>query len=144
MKKGLICLFFVVSIFSMYSGCSRKAGEKEYFDLAYQYMGKEEWSEAEKYFQKILDEYPNGVYSSKSLFMVGFINANYLKNYDKAKKYYTEFLKKYPNHDLADDAKYEIENLGKNIDDLPFMKEEKSQSDSVTADAPKSTSASVY
>jgi outer membrane protein assembly factor BamD (BamD/ComL family) len=122
--KKVVLLFLSISVLWMLStGCSKKVGEKEYFDLAYQYMGKEKWSDAEKYFQKILDEYPNGVYSSKALFMVGFINANYLKNYDKAKKYYTEFLKKYPNHDLADDARYELENLGKNIDDLPFLKD---------------------
>ena len=124
--KKVVLLSLALSVLAMFllaAGCSKKAGEKEYFDMAYQYMGKEKWSDAEKYFQKILDEYPNGVYSSKALFMVGFINANYLKNYDKAKKYYTEFLQKYPNHDLADDARYELENLGKNIDDLPFLKE---------------------
>ncbi len=131
MKKGIVYLFVFSFLLMSFVGCSHKAGEKEYYDLAYQYMGKEKYSEAEKYFQKILDEYPNGVYSSKALFMVGFINANHLKNFDKAKKYYTEFLKKYPNHELAASAKYEIENLGKNVDDLPFLKDENLTKDSI-------------
>ncbi len=135
MRKGIIFVLILNFFLLLLAGCGKKAGEKEYFDLAYQYMGKEKWSDAEKYFQKILDEYPNGVYSSKAMFMVGFINANYLKNYDKAKKYYQDFLNKYPNHDLADDARYEIENLGKNIDDLPFLQEENVKGDSVKAAA---------
>ncbi|OPX35903.1 hypothetical protein B1H10_00125 [candidate division KSB1 bacterium 4484_188] len=129
MKKGLIGLLVFSLVFLFLAGCSKKVSEKEYFDRAYQYMGKEnmgaeKWSKAEENFQKVLDEYPNGEFAAKSLFMIGFINANYLKNYDKAKKYYSEFLQKYPKNDLADDAKYEIENLGKNIDDLPFLRED--------------------
>ncbi len=124
MKKGIVGLLLLNMLFLVLLGCSKKVGEKEYYDMAYQYMGKEKWSEAEQNFQKILDQYPNGIYSSKALFMVGFINANYLGNYEKAKEYYTKFLKKYPNHDLADDARYEIENLGKNVDELPFLQEE--------------------
>lgn len=143
MKKGMIG-FLVLLLFVIFSaGCGSKAGEKEYFDLAYQYMGKEKWSDAEMDFQKILDEYPNGVYSSKALFMIGFINANYLQNEEKARKYYTEFLEKYPNHDLADDAKYELDNLGKNIDDLPFLRDNKASADSLSSGSPKKVSASV-
>jgi outer membrane protein assembly factor BamD (BamD/ComL family) len=124
MKKRMMVLFVLGYLLLLQLGCGDKPSEKEYFDLAYQYMGKEQWSEAEKNFQKILNEYPNGDYSSKALFMVGFVNANYLKNFDKARKYYTEFLEKYPEHELADDAKYELENLGKDVNELPFLKEE--------------------
>ncbi len=123
MSRWLASMLLISVLFLLVAGCSKKMGEKEYFDLANQYMEKEKWSQAEQYFQKILDEYPNGVYSSKALFMLGFINANYLKNYDKAEKYYKEFLKKYPKHELADDAEYELKHLGKDIDDLPFLKE---------------------
>jgi outer membrane protein assembly factor BamD (BamD/ComL family) len=137
MNKGCISLLLLVVLLFSLVGCSKKLGEKEYFDMAYQQMGKEQWSEAEKYFQKILDEYPDGMYSSKALFMVGFVNANYLKNFEKARKYYTEFLKKYPNHDLADDAKYELENLGKDINEFPFPMNESVGEDSVVAEIPQ-------
>lgn len=137
MRKDVIIVFLISIGLFLNFGCSKKPGEKEYFDLAYQHMGNEKWSDAELNFQKILDEYPEGTYTSKALFMVGFVNANYLKNYDKAKEYYTKFLEKYPDHDLADDAEYEIENLGKDINELPFLKEEKSVEDSVVANASK-------
>jgi len=129
MKKLLIYLIGLNILFAV--GCGKKISEKEYFDRAYQYMGKEQWSEAEKNFEKILEEYPTGEYAAKALFMIGFINANYLMNYEKARKYYNEFLEKYPNDDLADDARYEINNLGKDINELPFFKEEGSEEDSV-------------
>jgi outer membrane protein assembly factor BamD (BamD/ComL family) len=133
MKKGVVTFIVLILVLLGFQGCEQKLGEQEYFDLAYQHMGKEQWSEAEKNFQKIINDYPNGTYGSKSLFMVGFLNANYMKNYGKAEKYYKEFLEKYPEHDLADDARYELENLGKDINDLPFLRGEESESDSVVA-----------
>ncbi|NOX37122.1 MAG: tetratricopeptide repeat protein [Calditrichaeota bacterium] len=114
----------VLLIIGVLFACSKKLGEKDYYDLANQYMAKEDWKQAEAYFEKIVQEFPNGMYTSKALFMVGFINANYLNNYDKAREYYQKFIDRYPNHELADDAKYELENMGKNIDDLPFLKDE--------------------
>ena len=134
MKKGIVSFIFLLVGIILVVGCGKKMGEKEYFDMAYQFMGEEQWSESEKYFQKILDEYPKGEFSSKALFMVGFVNANYLKNFDKAQQYYTDFLQKYPKHDLADDAKYELENLGKDINDLPFLKGEGIEADTVISE----------
>ena len=104
--------------------CSDKASEKEYFDLATQYMDQQNWEKAEEYYNKVLQDYPNGLFSSKALFMVGYLNANHMKNFDKARKYYTDFLEKYPDHELADAARYELENMGKDVDELPFMQEE--------------------
>ena len=77
MKKGIVSFVFLLVGIVLVVGCGKKMGEKEYFDMAYQFMGEEKWSESEKYFQKILDEYPKGEFSSKALFMVGFVNANY-------------------------------------------------------------------
>ncbi|GAB4341020.1 MAG: hypothetical protein Kow0037_27300 [Calditrichia bacterium] len=130
MQKALVTFVCSVLLVAVVVGCSGKKSEKEYYDMAYQAMAKEKWSEAEANFQKILDEYPEGPFASKAMFMIGFINANYLKNFDKAKQYYGDFLKKYPKHELADDAQYEIQNLGKSVDELPFMQEGSAGADS--------------
>ena len=121
MKLKLVSPLLLVVGVLLIAGCGKKMGEKEYFELAYQQMGKEQWSESEKYFQKIVDDYPEGAYSAKALFMVGFVNANYLKNYNKAEKYYKEFLSKYPENELADDAQYELDHLGKDINEIPEL-----------------------
>ena len=46
---------------------------------------------------------------------------------------YEMFIKKYPNNDLVDSAKYELETLGKNIEDLDIFKkiEQEEKKDSV-------------
>lgn len=121
MKSGISLM--LISVLVLAISCSKNISEVDYYTKANEFMSKENWKEAEQNFQSILDHYPKGEYAAKAMFMIGFINANYTNNLDKARKYYNEFLEKYPNHDLADDAKYEIQNLGKSIDDLPFLKE---------------------
>ncbi len=122
MKSKLLIIsgiFFLAALLS----CEQKMGEKEYFDMAQQYMEQQNWDKAAEYFEKTYGEFPDGLFSSKSLFMIGYINANHLKNFDKARKFYQEFVDKYPDHDLANDAKYELEHMGKSADELPFLKD---------------------
>lgn len=136
MKGGISIILFSMLIMTFFS-CGKKMSELEYYNKANELMSSENWEEAEANFQKILDKFPQGEHTAKAMFMIGFINANYTNNLDKAKDYYTRFLEKYPDHDLADDAKYEIENLGKNIEDLPFLKGESVEN----ADAPSENAA---
>lgn len=120
-------LLIVLAVLFAGISCSKKMSEKEYFDLAYQYMAQGNYQEAEKYFSQVYEEYPNGVLSSKALFMIGYINANHLNNLEKARRYYTEFLEKYPDHELADDARYELDHLGKNVEELDFLMSDQPQ-----------------
>ena len=60
--------------------------------------------------------------------MIGFIYANEVKNLDKAKEAYEKFLKAYPEHEMAKDAKWELDHLGQDIDDIEALI--KSNSDS--------------
>lgn len=123
-----VFLFVKITMISLIVlSCSEKVSEKEYFDLATQYMDQQNWAQAEENFSKVIQEYPNGLFSSKALFMLGYINANHMKNFEKAKEYYTEFLEKYPDHELADAARYELENMGKDVEDLPFLNEQPEQ-----------------
>jgi hypothetical protein len=36
-------------------------------------------------------------------------------------------LEKYPDHELAEAARYELEHMGKEVDDLPFMIDDQDQ-----------------
>lgn len=136
MKGGISIILFSLLIAAFFS-CSKRMSELDYYNKANELMSSEKWEEAEANFQKILDNFPKGEHAAKAMFMIGFINANYTNNLEKAREYYSKFLEKYPNNDLADDAKYEIENLGKNIEDLPFLKGEPSE----TTDAVKENTA---
>ena len=112
----------VLILISLILSCSSKKSEAEYFKLAYDQYNKESYDEAISNFKSIIEYYPQGENAAKATFMIGFIYANNIKNYDEAKKYYTLFIEKYPDHDLADDAKYELETLGQDINDLPIFK----------------------
>ena len=37
-------------------------------------------------------------------------------------KSYAKFLDEYPDHELALSVRWELDNLGKNIDEMPFFK----------------------
>lgn len=114
-KLAKVKAFLTCSIHGFSKG---KWNEDDLYSQANEFMSKEKWSEAERRFIKILELYPNGKYAAKSIFMIGFVNSNYLGNNKKAEIYYTLFLKKYPDNELVDDAKYELQNLGKRIDEL--------------------------
>jgi outer membrane protein assembly factor BamD (BamD/ComL family) len=111
----------VLAILIFIIGCSDKKSEKGYFDLGYENYNNEKYEEALTNFNSILEYYPEGEFASKAMFMAGFISANHLENLDEAKKYYEMFINKYPEHELVDSAKYELETLGKDIEDLPIF-----------------------
>ena len=121
--RGLIGSLTLVMLLLAAFGCEKKVSEKEYFDMAQQYMEQHNYEKAVEYFQKVYNDYPNGLLSSKALFMTGFINANYLQDFEKARESYSLFIEKYPDHELAKDAKFELDLMGKSPDELPFMKE---------------------
>lgn len=122
MRRLLIHYFLFLCLILLIS-CESKKTETEYFNLAYEQYNKAAYDEAIANFKNIIEYYPEGENTPKATFMIGFINANDLKNLDEAKKYYTLFLEKYPENELADDAEYELKTLGQDINDLPIFKD---------------------
>ena len=118
MKTVLISFVLMLVVFS----CSKTLSEEEYYNAAKDAYTKENFKLAIDNFKNIVSHYPQGKRAAEASFMLGFINANDIKDYDAAKKYYEDFIKKYPKHELADDAQYELETLGKDINDLPIFK----------------------
>ena len=52
------------------------------------------------------------------LFIQAFIYENQLKDLTNAEKIYRQFLDEFPNHELVNDAKFSLENLGKPVEEL--------------------------
>ena len=124
---------FWIFVFSMIliMACSDTKSEDEYYKLAYDQYNSGKYEESIINFESVLKHYPEGEKSAKSMFMIGFIYANHTKNLDKAKEYYNKFIEKYPEHELASSAKYELDTLGKDINELDIFKniEEESKVD---------------
>ena len=75
-----------------------------------------------KAYQRTAEQYVGTGEGIKALFMIGFVNANYLNQMDAARKAYESFLHQYPDDELAPSVKFELENLGKSIDQIEELK----------------------
>jgi TolA-binding protein len=115
--KLIMVLIIIVSVFI---ACSKKK-EMEYYDLAKTAYSKEDFKGALENFKLLIENYPEGEKTAEAAFMLGFINANNTKDFEAAEKHYKEFIAKHPNHDLTDDAEYELQNLGKDLNELPML-----------------------
>jgi len=126
--KYLVSVLMLMSLVS----CGKKLSEADYYNQAKTAYSAKDTLKAVENFKIQIETYPDGENYSKALFMLGYINANDLKKFDEAKKYYNLFIEKFPDDELASAAKYELENLGKDINSLPMFKN-LSSSDSVAA-----------
>jgi tetratricopeptide (TPR) repeat protein len=81
-----------------------------------------------------VQRYPANPKAAVALFLQGFINETELNDKAKAKSYYESFLEKYPNHELANDVRVTIANLGKSDEELVHEFEQHlQQQDSIAA-----------
>ncbi len=90
------------------------------FELGKLYHGKvpknltaeQSLSKAIEYYTTVYTKFPDSEPAPNSLFMIGFIKANELKDFKGAEEAYNLFLKTYPDNELAASAKAELKNLG--------------------------------
>jgi len=87
----------------------------EMFGQANQLQKEGKYQEAVKFYENLIKKFPQSKFSPQAQFMIGFIYANEFKDLDNAKIAYEKFLKDYPDHEMAKDAKWELEHLGKDI-----------------------------
>ncbi len=122
MLNRSVLLLFAMLIMILVA-CSGEDENIDYYQTAYTQYNEEKYEEAIKNFRKVVEKNQQTEESKKALFMLGFINANHTNDLDQAKKYYQQFLQQYPDHELAASAKYELDNLGKDINELSIFKE---------------------
>jgi peptidyl-prolyl cis-trans isomerase C len=65
------------------------------------------------YYGELVMGYPEGEHADEAQFMIGFIQAEELKNYDAARNAFQRLLANYPDSELIDSANWMIENMGK-------------------------------
>lgn len=73
-------------------------------------------------YNKVLENFAGSAHEAQAQFMVGYVQANILSDFEQAKVTYEIFLEKFPDHELAPSVQFEIENLGKDINDIPVLK----------------------
>jgi TolA-binding protein len=122
MKNSIPFVLILITAIFLFS-CSDTKTEEEYYKLAYDQYNDEKYDESVNNFKSLLENYPDGQNSPNAMFMIGFICANHSKKLDEAKIYYNMFMEKYPKHELVSSAKYELETLGKDINELDIFKD---------------------
>ncbi len=73
-------------------------------------------------YRRIVQEFPTHATASGAQFLIGFLYNNELKNLDSAKIAYEDFLKMYPDNPMAPSARFELDNLGKDANQIMDLK----------------------
>lgn len=81
-----------------------------------------DFQQAVEVHKQLIKKYPHSKYSAQSLFMIGYHYANSISDTTEARKYYSKFLEQYPEHELASSVKWELNYLGKDINEIDFLK----------------------
>ena len=86
------------------------------------YHDLKDFNQAIQEYDNFCKAFPDHKNAASSLFMQGFIYHNSLSDLQMAEKLYLKFLDEYPDHELSLSVRWELDNLGKNIDEMPFFK----------------------
>ncbi len=113
---------FSAGLILFLAACSSKLPEATYYQQAKKTYTAQKFDQAVENYKALVEHYPESKHRAESLFLLGYINANDIKDYDEAKKYYEQFINEYPKHELITSARYELENLGKDVNEIPFLK----------------------
>jgi TolA-binding protein len=70
-------------------------------------------------FGQVADDYPDHDLAERCRFLQGFTLAESAGDLDGARAAYSVFLTQFPDSELAESVRYEIENLGNPLPDLP-------------------------
>lgn len=110
MKRVLLATIVMFAL----AGCSKKVpSEIDLYSQAQKYEISAEYNKALQTYQTILDNYKTSPNNFKAVFMIGYINYEYLKDYQKAVVSFDKLIADYPKCDLADDAAV-LRNFAKN------------------------------
>lgn len=106
-------------------GCGTPSEEEltKLFQQGQELQQQNKYDEAIQAFGEIIHKSVKGKFTSQAQFMIAFIYAENLKDLEKAREEFTKFIQDYPEDPLVESAKWELENMGKKLEDLPFFKD---------------------
>lgn len=94
------------------------------FGIAQILIEQERYGQALAEYRRVNYLYPNSPNDYKALFMIGFIQAEHLRQDSAAVRSFEAMLKKYPDSDLSDDADWMIRNIRSGGQLMPTLEED--------------------
>ena len=81
----------------------------------------ENYNRCVQFLERLRREYPDSYRGESALFLLGYTYADKLRDLPRAKAIYSSFLEKYPDSEMAGSVQFELDNLGKTLDQLPVI-----------------------
>lgn len=109
----------IISIAAMLvAGCKSGASQQELFDQAKKCQEESNFTGAVDAYQEIVKRFPKSPQAPQCQFMVGYLYANHLNNIELASEAYKKFIRDYPEHELVKDAQWELDHIGKDVNEI--------------------------
>jgi len=129
MRRVPLLLFLLAGFLLMLGNCQKEKPktEEELYTVAQEAMNKGNSQEALKYYQQILEDFPQSSNNYKAQFMIGYVYSEQLKDTLKAREAYQKVIEQYPDCDLVGSARWMMENTGERSLDFIFGEKDSSQ-----------------
>ncbi|MEZ4648957.1 MAG: peptidyl-prolyl cis-trans isomerase [Candidatus Eisenbacteria bacterium] len=75
------------------------------------------------YFEGLLKEHPTSTIAPQAQFMIGFIQADELREFGPAKAAFEQMVQKYPDDELVDSARWMLANMDKDLEQDPQLEQ---------------------
>ena len=115
-RNARIVLFLVPLL--LIAACKTGPTLEQLLDNAKKAQEEENFAGAVSSYQEVVKRFPKSPQAPQCQFMVGYLYANHLKNIDMAKTAYNQFIRDYPEHELVKDAQWELDHLGKDVNEI--------------------------
>jgi hypothetical protein len=66
-----------------------------------------------RHYEEIVERFPDSPHAAKAMFMIGFVNAEELKNMPAADRAFTRVINEFPDSDVAESAQYMLDTMNK-------------------------------
>lgn len=118
MLRGRTWALLALSLLLALSACKKGPTQEELFEQAKKAQEESNFPAAIQAYQEIVQRYPKSPQAPQCQFMIGYLYANHMKNMDEAKLAYQTFIRNYPEHELVKDAQWELDHLGKDVNEI--------------------------
>lgn len=118
MRTGRILAIVLLVLAVAVTACKRGPTQEALFEKAKKSQEESNFQGAIDCYQEIVKRFPKSQQAPQCQFMVGYLYANHLKNIEQAQIAYRTFIRNYPEHELIKDAQWELDHLGKDVNEI--------------------------
>jgi TolA-binding protein len=118
MLKGSTRTLLVLILTATIAACNKGPTQDQLFENAKKAQEDSNFPAAISAYQEIVKRFPKSPQAAQCQFMVGYLYANHVKNLDMARQAYQTFLRNYPEDALVKDAQWELDHLGKDVNEI--------------------------